>query len=127
MRKMALLFSHKLNQQQIDDAIESYDIDEFVYLDDEMQSIFSNIPADIENIADYLIALQIFLLDNLKKSDVVLIQGDYGITYNMVNFAKYMGYIPVYATTKRESIECIVDGKTIKQSIFKHVKFREYR
>ncbi len=45
----------------------------------------------------------------------------------MVSFAKYMEYIPVYATTERVAIERIIDGEIVKQSIFKHVQFREYR
>jgi len=56
----------------------------------------------------------------------VLIQGDFGAVYHMVNFAKELGLIPIYATTKRESIELKQGNKIIKKSIFKHIKFRKY-
>jgi hypothetical protein len=45
----------------------------------------------------------------------------------MVRFSKQLGINPVYATTEREVVESLRDGKTIKTSIFKHIKFREYK
>lgn len=44
----------------------------------------------------------------------------------MVNFSKDLGLIPVYATTSREIEEFEENGKTIKKSIFEHIRFREY-
>jgi len=46
-----------------------------------------------------------FLLENLQKGDYVLIQGEWGLTYNMVNFAKENNFIPLYAGTTRKVTE----------------------
>ncbi len=40
MKKMFLLFSHKLTQTQKDDAIKTLGIDEFVYLPENLQQVF---------------------------------------------------------------------------------------
>ena len=67
-----------------------------------------------------------FLKENSHFGDVVLIQGDFGAVYHMVNFSKNLGLKSVYATTNRDIEEIVVDNQTIKKSVFRHVIFREY-
>ena len=52
-----------------------------------------------------------------------MIQGDFGLSYNLINYAKSLDLITVYATTKRIAA---VHG-ALKYSMFKHVVFREYK
>ena len=40
-------------------------------------------------------------------------------------YLKAAGIIPVFAFSKRESVERVVDGKTVKTNVFKHVGFVE--
>lgn len=126
MKKMFLLFSHDLTQQQIKDAKSNLDITQFVALPKELQNNWSNIPSDIESLKEYLMPFKNFLESNSINKDVVLIQGDFGAVYQMVNFAKDLGLETVYATTKRVIEEVVVDNKTVKKSIFEHRRFREY-
>ena len=100
MKKMFLLFSHNLTQTQIDDAQNSLEIKEFVSLPNDLQMGWSNIPSEIESLKEYLIPFRNFLTENSEYDDVVLIQGDFGAVYQMVNFAKTLGLKTVYATTK---------------------------
>ena len=123
--KMYLLFSHTLTEPQIKDAKTTLKIDEFIYLPKNLQKIWSEIPPQIDDLSEYLSDIKEFL-KNAKKGDYVLIQGDFGAVYHMVNFSKDLGIIPIYATTKRETIETKVDDKVIKKSIFRHIRFREY-
>ena len=125
MKKMYLLFSHTLTDNQINDAIKNLNIEEFIYLSDELQKKWSNVPPELENITEYARDFENFL-ENAKKGDYILIQGDFGLTCYLVNFSKNRGLIPVYATTKRISKDMKKDGKIIKVSEFKHVKFRKY-
>ena len=122
--KMYLLFSHKLTDAQIEDA-KKLGVDEFVYLPEDLQRKFSNIPPELESVKKYAKDFEKFL-ENAKSGDYVLIQGDFGLTCHLVNFAKSKGLIPVYATTKRISKDIKKDGKIIKISEFKHIKFRRY-
>ena len=126
MKKMFLLFSHKLTQTQKDDAIKTLGIDEFVYLPENLQILFSNIPSDLNNLYEYLLPIKDLLKENSRFGDVVLIQGDFGAVYHMVNISKNLGLKSVYATTNRVIEEILVDEKTVKKSIFEHVMFREY-
>jgi hypothetical protein len=122
--KMYLFFSHKLTDAQIEDA-KKLGVDEFVYLPDDLQEKFSNVPPELENIKEYARDFEKFL-ENAKKGDYVLIQGDFGLTCHMVQYAKKKKLVPVYATTKRVSKDLKKDGKIIKMSEFKHIKFRKY-
>ena len=125
MKRMFLLFSHKLTDEQIEDAKKSFGVDEFVYLPEDLQKIWSNIPPEIEDIKPLLEPIKDFLRNNAKKGDFVLIQGDFGAVVEMVEFVRFW-LISVYATTKRVSKEIKKDGKIVKVSEFVHVRFRKY-
>ena len=126
MKKMFLLFSHNLTQIQIDDAKNNLDVVEFVSLSQDLQELWSNIPSELISLKEYLLPFRNFLAENSNFEDVVLIQGDFGAVYQMVNFANDLGLKSVYATTTRLIEEIIVDEKTVKKSIFEHRRFREY-
>ena len=126
MRKMFLLFSHQITDSQKEDAKSSLDITEFIELPIQLQELWSNIPSNLRSLDDYFKPLKKYLLNNASQNDVILIQGDFGGTYIMVEFCKENHLIPVYATTKREVKEVMQDNKVIKTSTFEHVIFREY-
>jgi len=126
MKKMILLFSHKLSEEQAEVAGKSYGVSEFISLPSELQKVWSNVSPDIESISSHLDSIKKFVLENSSNGDTVLIQGDYGFTYNMVNFCKKNNLIPVYATTERLAKEYVKNGESIKKSVFKFRRFREY-
>ncbi len=126
MKKMFLLFSHKLNEEQRRDAKINLKVDEFVKLDDRLQNLWSNIPPDIESLNEILQPIKDFLTSTSKKGDIALIQGDFGAVHEMVCFCKGLKLIPYYATTKRIVSEEIEEGKIVKKSIFQHRRFRKY-
>ncbi|QBF16219.1 hypothetical protein ATH_1164 [Aliarcobacter thereius LMG 24486] len=123
---MFLFFSHQLTEEQKKDAEKHFDIDNFINLPQNLQEIFSNVPNDLENLDNYIKPIKEFLKENAKKDDLVLIQGDFGVTYILVNFAKSLYLNPVYSTTSRVVQEFEEGGKLIKKSIFKHQMFRKY-
>lgn len=126
MKKMFLLFSHTLTHAQSKDAEKNFDIHDFVVLPDRLQELWSNIPPELENIEAYLQPLKKYLLNNASKGDAILIQGDFGGGYHMVNFAKEHNFLALYATTKRDVQEREEGNVIVKKSVFKHVRFREY-
>lgn len=131
---MILLLNHTLTQAQIEDAKNSLGVEKFVYMDDELKALWSRVPSDIVSIATYLQPVKDWALDaclrrndNIKSDDYILIQGDFGATYHMINWAKQNGLKPIYATTKREAVEELqIDGTVKKTAIFEHERFREY-
>mgnify|MGYP006921601698 CR=1 FL=1 len=126
MKKMFLLFSHSLTSNQIADAQDSLGVQEFVTLPQELQALWSNIPSDLETLSEYLAALKSYLRSSVERDDYILIQGDFGGVYEMVNFSKALGAIPVHSTTKREVDECMIHNKVKKTSTFEHVIYRRY-
>ena len=125
--KMILIFSHSLTEEQINDAIGKLNITEFVYMPQILQDIWSNIPASVHNMKQYLSEIHNFIINNSSKNDYILIQGDFGATYNTVNFCKDNERITIYSTTKRQSKEIYRDNTIEKISYFSHLSFREYQ
>lgn len=123
-KKMILLLSHKLSEEQIQDAKINWGVEEFITLPNELQKLWSNFDAEAEKLD--LEAFKEFVKNEVKSGDVVLIQGDFGATFTMVKFALELGLVPVYATTNRKVIEVQVNSEIVKKSMFKHRRFREY-
>ena len=126
MHKIFLLFSHKLTQSQRDDARDSLGVDEFIGLPKELQTLWSNIPSEVKRLKSYLEPLKKYLKENALKDDIILVQGDFGGVYEMVEFCKENNFIAVHSTTKREVQEVIRENRVIKTSTFEHVIFRRY-
>ena len=122
-KRLILLFSHQLTPQQLKDAKETLQCNKIIYLTDELLYKWQNITpeTDIQIFKD-------FLIENAKIGDYVLIQGEWGTTYNIVNFAKEKNMIPIYSSTARKVIEekSGSDNKVIKTSIFEHRGFYRY-
>lgn len=71
--------------------------------------------------------LRTFLVENLCPGDYVLIQGEFGATFYLVEFCFSLGLIPVYSTTERKYEEMHnPDGSVERHHVFKHVNFRKY-
>lgn len=126
MKKMFLFFSHTLNEEQKNDAVINLKIQEFIYLDENLQTLWSNIPTDILELEDVLIPFKNYIKKNITNNDIVLVQGDFGAVYNIVNFLKNLNIQSVYATTKRIVFSEYINEKVVKKSIFEHVMFRKY-
>jgi hypothetical protein len=127
MKKIILLFSHNLSEIQAQQLQELWEVREFVSLPKELQHTWSNISPDIENLNEILKPIKEFLLHHSSNGDLVLVQGDFGAVYSLVNFSKAQELIPIYATTKRRIQEYKnAKGEQVKKSIFEHRRFREY-
>lgn len=126
MTKLILLFSHKLTNEQMGSAEKELNVNEFVYLPSDLQEKWSNVPPDADELADYLNPIKEWVKSVSNKGDYILIQGDFGVSYLMVQWAFDNGYIPVYATTKRNVVEIEENGETVTIRKFQHCKFRKY-
>lgn len=123
MKKMFILISHNLTPEQEEDAKRDRQVDEFIYV---KNSIWQNIPPENEKISNLLNEIKKSILKDAKKGDLLLVQGDFGATYIMVNFAFQNGLVPIYATSKREVVEIKKDENITTIRKFRHIRFREY-
>jgi len=127
MKKIVLLFSHTLTPSQREDISTTLNITEIYSLSTPLQAIWSQVPTDRDLVmSEYLKEIKDFVLSHLDNGDYLLIQGDFGATYTMVNFAKKYGFVPLYSVNRRISSEKIEDGIVKKYSEFRHQFFREY-
>jgi hypothetical protein len=111
---MLLLLSHKLTEDQKEDANTALGVREFLALPDDLQN-------------EYLEPIRSWIKENVNHDDYVLILGDYGAVYLMVNYAFSAGLIPVYATTERMVVEKLMPDNVVKsERVFKHKMFRRY-
>lgn len=123
MKTLFVLMNHDLLPAQYEDAQTTLHVKKVVTLFDEH---WSQISPDDATISHSLEGYKHALIQQAHQGDYLLVQGDFGATYHMIRFARKQGLIPIYATTKRNAIQEIIDGKVITKREFIHVCFREY-
>ena len=126
MQNMLILLNHDISRHQEQDA-KKLGVKNFISLPSELHKIWENISPDAERLDPLLTAIKQWLAKNASPDDFVLIQGDFGACWLMVNFAFQLKLTPVYSTTERKADEIRQeDGsiQTVRQ--FKHVMFRKY-
>jgi len=122
-----LLFNHELTPMQQKDAFLSLGISQIQRPPANLKAMWRQIPSGLDSMSDYLEPVKSWLSENARKGDYVLIQGDFGACFVMVNFAIERGLVPVYSTTTREAVEEHGEDGAIRITHrFKHVKFRKY-
>lgn len=88
---------------------------------------FPSVDAHIDK--DEIQAMAAYYVDKIKAMDprTVMVQGEFGLTYQIVNELKKEGIQVIYASSQREVQEVQnEEGETIKKSIFQFIRFREY-
>lgn len=123
MKTLFILMNHEILPIQYENAQKTLHVNQTITLSDEK---WSQISPEVDTIQPFLEHYKEQLHKNAKVGDYLLVQGDFGATYHMIRFARLMGIVPIYATTKREATQEIVDGKVITKREFIHVRFREY-
>ena len=124
-RKALLLFSHQLTENQEKELVENFKIKKIVSLSSELQEMWSNVSIK-KNYKENLEKIKKYIEENFNENDVMLVQGNWGYTYNIVKWSIEKKLVPVYSYTER-NVEEIKDGENVKKiSYFKHVKFIEY-
>ena len=124
-KKALLLFSHQLTENQEKELVENFKIKKIVSLSSELQEMWSNVSIK-ENYKENLEKIKKYIEENFNENDVMLVQGNWGYTYNIVKWSIEKKLVPVYSYTER-NVEEIKDGENVKKiSYFKHVKFIEY-
>ena len=118
-----ILMSHTITAAQKEDARRTFGIDRFEEVPSEH---WGAIPADASSVHPYTEEIKQWLDGHAVPGDVLLVQGDFGATVDMIEYAQSRKLIPVYATTRRVAEEK-VDGESIVTTRrFEHVRFRRY-
>ena len=127
MTNLYLVFNHTLTTLQESSAKTSLGVARVIDLPPFLKDLWSVVPPELPGLLDYLKPLKEWLVERARFSDYILIQGDFGATYQMVNFAFERGLIPLYSTTNRDALEEHgPDGAVKLVHRFRHIRFRKY-
>ena len=127
MFNLFLIFNHEITPIQENDARRSLGVKRITDLPPDFKELWRQVPPDLSEISGYLRPVKTWLAKQAAKSDYVLIQGDFGACYIVVQFAFEKGLLPIYSTTRREAIEEYgSDGAVKMVHQFKHQIFRRY-
>lgn len=125
IRKALLVFSHQLTENQEKELNGEYNVKQIEKLPGNLQNIWSNVTIG-ESYKENLEKIKEYISKNFHIGDILVIQGNWGYTYNLVKWAIENEYLPVYSYTER-NVEEIKDGEDVKKiSYFRHVKFLKY-
>jgi hypothetical protein len=127
MATLFLLFNHQFTADQEADAGASLYVDPIVSLPPDLQALWSNIPPELPGVKEYLEPVRTWLAAQARAGDCVLIQGDFGACWLMVNISLELGLAPVHSTTERQALEeHQPDGSVKLVYHFQHRIFRRY-
>ncbi len=126
-KKAIFLVSHTPTFEQKEQLKKEWGIDKLIIPPEEIRKIWRSIPPDISSVKEWIEPIIDWLSDICSPGDIIVVQGDYGATFIIVNWAKEKDCIPVYATTQRIlEEEKREDGSVVQKRIFKHSRFRKY-
>lgn len=123
------ILSHKLLKSQEEELNRDWKVEKIVQLTEVLKNEWSNINPNVEigddsNLVD---RLRDFILDNTNQEDYVIVQGEWGMTFTIVNMCFELNRVPIYATTERKTKETVKDGQVHSEKVFEHIRFRKYR
>lgn len=122
-----MLLNHPLTPDQRQSVSSELGVGEVIFLPPALQARWRQVPPDLPELSAFLQPLRQWLAAQARPGDFVLVQGDFGATFLMVQFAREQGLVPVYATTRRESREePQPDGAVKTTRCFVHQRFRKY-
>jgi hypothetical protein len=119
----------RLNDEQVSDAERTLDVNEIVYVPQELLNIWGDIPPELSSyeLMQYIKPIKNWLLENVKNHDALLIQGEPISVYYIVYWMAQKDIKSYVATTRRVVVEeQLPDGSIVKKSTFRHVRFRRY-
>ncbi|MBE6051103.1 MAG: TIGR02221 family CRISPR-associated protein [Clostridium sp.] len=120
------IISHDLMEIQKEQLKSEWNVNRIVELPSEIKKQWENISPSEEIDEHFIEEIKEFIIKETSRDDLVIVQGEWGITYKIINICFSLGRIPIYATTDREVTEEKINGEVKINKVFKHVKFRKY-
>jgi len=127
MADLYLLFNHLLTDNQAERARLELGVNQIHKPPAEVSRCWANIPPEPESISDILKPVFSWIDRSVSTNDFLLVQGDFGACYLVLEHIRGSGVVPVYATTRRQAVEQHLDDNTVQLThTFSHVRFRKY-
>lgn len=127
MADLFLLFNHLLTDGQSGQARQELGVDKIIDPPPDISRLWADIPPEPESIGDILEPVFPWIDNHISEGDFLLVQGDFGACYLILQYISSSGIIPVYSTTMRQASENRLDDNTVHLThTFHHVRFRRY-
>ena len=126
MAKAFCLLNHELTQNQILELKDKFGVEKIEYPSEQLSKSWSQIPA-VEEIDMNIITAIVNWLSSANQNDILIVQGEFGSTFMLVDYALKKNLVPIYAVTTRISKEVRVGEQVQKVNVFEHVCFRKYK
>lgn len=128
-RNTVSIISHKLLDSQVCELKKDWNVDNILELPEVLKKEWSNINTneELEKNLKIVNKFKKFILANTNQEDYVIVQGEWGMTFTVVNMCFELNRVPIYATTERKTKETVIDGQVHSEKVFEHVRFRKYR
>lgn len=127
MPDLFLLFSHSTTTVQEQQARQNLGVEQLIMPPDSIRALWAALPPEISSLRPSLEPVISWLDKKSKEGDYVLIHGDFGACYLLVQHCLDTNRVPIYSTTERKAIETLLDDGTIRLThTFRHIRYREY-
>ena len=126
MAKVFCLLNHELTQNQILELKDKFGVEKIEYPSEQLSKSWSQIPA-VEEIDMSIITAIVNWLSSANQNDILIVQGEFGSTFMLVDYALKKNLVPIYAVTTRISKDVRVGEQVQKVNVFEHVCFRKYK
>lgn len=126
MKKFIVLMSHDMSEIQKNDAYENLKITKIIEAPPHIKKIWGNIDPISDLNTTKLDEVVSWIKENSNKQDYVLVQGEFGATFYIVDYCFKNNLIPVYATSIRRVEETRQGEKVITNRVFVHEGYRRY-
>lgn len=128
MPDLYCILNHKLTEKQNEDVSNTLGIVNIINLPKYLNEIWSHINPEGELETDKLSLIIDWLDINAKKGDYILVQGEFGAVYFIIDYCFSVGLNPIYSTTYRNYKEKRQKNGSIERiHVFKHVQFRKFK
>ena len=123
--KTFCLLNHVLTENQEMELEKKFRSERIVYPQKELSDEWAQVPPSEQ--IDLGIAGRVARwLSDAERGDILIVQGEMGLTFAIVDYALRNGLVPVHAVSRREECE-VRDGEQVtKRHVFRHVCFRKY-
>jgi hypothetical protein len=125
MPKAYILLNHTLTCKQTQELKEKFGVSDIIIPPQEISDFWQQIPTDAE-IGENLLKPTLNWLLTAKKGDILVIQGEFGATFAIADWALRRGLAVLHSVTERVATESRKGELVHRSYVFEHVRFREF-
>lgn len=120
------LLNHTLTEQQLLELREKMVVQKILYPYEDLQAKWALIPTDEVLPIAYYSEFIHWIDESSHEGDYIILQGEFGSTFYLVEYVFNRGLIPLHSVTQRVAEEFRQNEVITRTYRFKHVCFRRY-